>query len=107
MTMRMQLTEQAMNTLPKKGPFWLICGISRDGDIVLEKLISAAVEATEDTPVHKEIWDSCKTGIKKPWNYFPRGRVEIRHGKAVVYANSLCYEVSDFPEKIRTVFTLG
>ena len=96
-----------MNTLPKKGLFWLICSISCDGDVVLDKLISAAVEITQATPVHKEIWDSCKHGIRRPWNYYPRGRVEIRHSKAIVYANSLCYEVSDFPEKIRTAFHLG
>ncbi len=38
---------------------------------------------------HQKVWqtlDKCITG-NKPYNYYPRGRVEIKSGKAVIYAN--------------------
>ena len=38
---------------------------------------------------HQSAWSTLpkrETG-NKPYNYYPRGRVEIRNGKAVIYAN--------------------
>jgi len=38
---------------------------------------------------HQAAWSTLpkrETG-NKPYNYYPRGRVEIRNGKAVIYAN--------------------
>lgn len=93
--------------VPQKGPFWLICELDPDANISIEKLICFSVELSQITPSHKEIWDSCKGNIKKPWNYYPRGRVEIKRGKAVVYANSRCFEYSGIREQIRITFNLG
>lgn len=93
--------------VPQKGPFWLICELDPDANISIEKLICHSVELSQITPSHKEIWDSCKGNIKKPWNYYPRGRVEIKRGKAIVYANSRCFEYSGIREQIRITFNLG
>ena len=62
---------------PKKGPFWVV-------DI--EKPIVACPVAIDTNPVpsHKSVWDDCKGNIKEAWNYYPRGRVEIRRGKVIV-----------------------
>ena len=39
---------------------------------------------------HKAVWNELpKTDTEnKPYNYFPRGRVQIRNGSAVIYANA-------------------
>lgn len=36
---------------------------------------------------HKKVWNSLPKRITngKPFDYYPRGRVEIKHGSAVVY----------------------
>ena len=42
---------------------------------------------------HRRFWETLPHSLTggMPYNYFPRGRVELRHGKAVVYLHSsLC-----------------
>ena len=40
-----------------------------------------------------------------PYNYFPRGRVELRHGKAVIYLNpTIC--TPEMYARIRQAFSL-
>lgn len=92
---------------PKKGPFWLICEMDSSGNIVFEKLLFRSVELSQITPSHKDIWDSCRGNIKKPWNYYPRGRVEVKKDKAIVYANSHCFEYADLSEQLRIAYNLG
>ena len=40
---------------------------------------------------HRRIWDALPDGMTdgKPFDYYPRGRVEIRNGKARIFANPL------------------
>ena len=92
---------------PKKGPFWLIREIRSNGNIVPERLLCRTVELSQNTPSHKDIWDSCKGTVKNPWNYYPRGRVEIKRGKVVIYANFRCFECADLSEQLRSAFNLG
>ena len=101
------MTEIQNEHFPKKGPFWLISEIGSVGNISHEKLLSCSVELSQITPSHKEIWDSCRGNIKKPWNYYPRGRVEVKKDKAIVYANSLCFEYADLSEQLRIAYNLG
>ena len=44
---------------------------------------------------HRLLWEKLSKKItqNKPYNYYPRGRVEIKRGKAVIYANpNICCE---------------
>ncbi|MBO7453528.1 MAG: hypothetical protein J6U54_24605 [Clostridiales bacterium] len=44
---------------------------------------------------HRLLWESLpnKNTHNKPYNYYPRGRVEIKRGKAVIYANpNICLD---------------
>lgn len=52
---------------------------------------------------HKVEWDKLKKGLKggHPYNYYPRGRVEIRNGKIKVFANPVIFEDAQI---IKTVF---
>ena len=49
---------------------------------------------------HRLLWESLPSKIthNKPYNYYPRGRIEIKHGKAIIYANPniCCEELVDF-----------
>lgn len=44
---------------------------------------------SEDNYNHKKVWStlSSKLTNNKPFNYYPRGRVEINNGKAIVYCS--------------------
>ena len=42
-----------------------------------------------------------------PWNYFPRGRVEISHGRAFLYMNPEILNCNDYLERIREKFGIG
>lgn len=42
----------------------------------------------------------------KPWNYFPRGRVEIKNGEAKVYFNPSLIEWKDFEISVMRHFEL-
>ncbi len=44
---------------------------------------------------HRLLWETLPVKIthNKPYNYYPRGRIEIKRGKAVIYANpNICCE---------------
>lgn len=55
---------------------------------------------------HKKLWDEIKPkSCNKPFNYYPRGRVEINNrGKAVIYLNPLIDE--SYYESIKEVFEI-
>jgi hypothetical protein len=64
-----------------------------------------------DSFTHKATWKEAaqneSRGIRsKPWNYFPRGRVEIKQGKATVYYNPTLGS-PEFETKIREEFALA
>lgn len=70
-----------------KGVFWLI-----DDHILAvpyNKDFPYGSARSGDTYVHKKIWRYVRPdGCREPYNYFPRGRVEInRKGKSVIYMN--------------------
>ena len=70
-----------------KGVFWLI-----EGNILAvpyDEKFSYGVSRSGDTYVHKKIWEYVKPeGCKQTYNYYPRGRVEVKKtGKVVVYMN--------------------
>ena len=81
-----------------KGPFW----------VAGEEILSYPVEvSTQPPPSHKEIWKFVNKKYKrKPWNYFPRGRVEIRNQKAIIFANPDCFVYENFENEIRNKFEL-
>lgn len=84
-----------------KGPFWLI---SEDDE---DYLVAYPIEASAKTPSHKEIWDFYRGNIKRTWNYYPRGRVEIKTNKAIVFANPLCFECINLRKMLKEKFNLG
>lgn len=82
-----------------KGPFWIIG----------EELLPYPIEvSTQPTPSHKDVWKYASGAHKrKPWNYFPRGRVEIRNQKVIIFANPDCFLYENFENEIRNKFELG
>ena len=84
-----------MGKKPKRGVFWLIdegellAFPYEEGDII-------GVSKSGDNYNHKLLWERVKTkGCNKPFDYYPRGRVEISNkGKPVVYMNPYIGEES-------------
>lgn len=74
--------------VPHKGVFWLV-----DGEIwaypFQEKLFPSAITKMGDSYVHKKLWKKVKPkSCNHPYNYYPRGRVEITSkGSATIYMN--------------------
>lgn len=71
----------------KTGVFWLI-----DGEILAIPYSNDATEGISKLGGnynHRLIWESVKPrGCNKPYNYYPRGRVEISNkGKPLIYMN--------------------
>ena len=76
-----------------KGLFWQL---SPDiGDLVTVKFPSDANGVLCDTAItskdinHKRIWATLDSSITggHPYNYYPRGRVELRHGRAIIFCS--------------------
>ena len=71
------------HTVPKKGVFWVI-----GGELLafpFDGTYSEGTSKSGDTYNHKKLWESvCPKGCNKPYNYFPRGRVEITRLKKVI-----------------------
>lgn len=87
-----------------KGPFWVIADsvhsiLTGDYSILCEKelctyegnLHRSRSERKEQT--HEQVWNKLKLQYKDignlPYNYYPRGRVEVYQGKAYININSL------------------
>ena len=72
---------------PVKGVFWIVEG--RLLAIPFDHAHPYGLAKSGDTYVHKKIWEYVRPkGCKKPYNYYPRGRVETKNnGSAVVYMN--------------------
>lgn len=84
-----------------KGVFWVI-----ENNIVSEKKLCDELgnlipDESERCPGkvwsnnHKKIWSELPRKVTqgKAYNYFPRGRVEIRKRKAIIFLNPcICYE---------------
>lgn len=86
------------HTKPRKGPFWL----------AEDKIIAFPVDLTVmPVPSHKKVWANIKCEINEEWNYYPRGRVEIRNEKAIVFLSPYCYEYTQLENDLRQLFFLG
>lgn len=94
----------------QKGPFWVVCGkISDETSFHRTELLCYPVSVnTSPSLSHIDVWKEVYPGYKQtPWNYYPRGRVEIRYGKAIVYANPICFMLPKFEKTLREKFNLG
>ena len=106
----------------KKGLFWLIPDYNGD-----YKMLSYSANcnengiANENQPPynskkgnsysHKNSWYIVTSTLpikirSKPWNYYPRGRVEIANNKATVYHNPIFSQWQDFINEIIREFEL-
>ena len=83
----------------KKGIFWCVAAESAHPKLITVS-VSCDPNGNPDTPVmfsskagtsfnHKAEWEKLDKSIRGgvPYNYYPRGRVETRKGKATVYLN--------------------
>lgn len=84
----------------KRGLFWYVNG----------ELLCFPVSGEEADTVsnnHRRFWETLPHSLTggMPYNYFPRGQVELRHGKAVVYLHpTLC--TPEIYAQIRHAFSL-
>ena len=105
----------------RKGLFW---AIDRETErrlltysAVCDK--NGAVEAGQppynskkgDSFSHERSWPLATESLSqricnRPWNHFPRGRVEIANGKATVYYNPVLSEWADFETAVVREFEL-
>ena len=72
---------------PSKGVFWII-----DGELLAFPFYeseTSGVAKSGDTYDHKTLWNSIRPkGINKPFDYYPRGRVDIdNNNKSIIYMN--------------------
>lgn len=70
-----------------RGVFWDIDGMLFAFPFVEDNLDGVAKSG--NTYNHKRLWPHVKpSGCNEPYNYYPRGRVEINsQGKAIIYMN--------------------
>ena len=72
---------------PKRGVFWLV-----DGELLVciyDDAATAGLAKSGDNYNHRLLWEHVKPRkCNKPFDYYPRGRVEVSNkGKPVVYMN--------------------
>ena len=89
-----------------KGIFWIKDLDNYEDSVVVKVEVNASGEVAAagtlslnskkgDNYNHKKTWEqlSKKETNNKPFDYYPRGRVEIKNGKAIIYANpNICGE---------------
>lgn len=78
-----------ITAMPKelsRGVFWIV-----DDKILAFPFMNdeIGVAKSGNTYNHKKLWTDIKPrGYNKPYNYYPRGRVDISNkGKAIIYMN--------------------
>lgn len=73
---------------PYKGVFWVINGLLLAFPFT-ENSFDSGLAKSGDTYVHKTLWSAIRPkGCSKPYNYYPRGRIELNsRGKAILYMN--------------------
>ena len=84
----------------KRGLFWYV-----DGKLLCFPVSDDEVDVVGNN--HKRFWETLPRSLTggMPYNYYPRGRVELRHGKAVVYLHpTLC--TLEMDTRIRQAFSL-
>lgn len=97
-------------TQPCYGIFW---AIGESESELTESNLFCVVEpyiesntAEKSVYNHKRFWQTLDKKITrgKPFDYFPRGRVEIRHGKATVWLN---VNIAHLADKIIETYSLS
>lgn len=84
------------NNIEKDSICFLIpCDNEGKGDVL--GYDSSVVSKSGDSLNHKRLWESLSSNItnNKPFDYYPRGRVEIKKGKAKVFVPSDLVEYKD------------
>lgn len=72
---------------PSRGVFWIV-----DGKVLsfpfYNDINSPGVAKSRLTYNHKNLWPDVKPkGCNKPYNYYPRGRVELGKKNPIIYVN--------------------
>lgn len=78
-----------------------------DGWVIAERFPVSGEEADTVGNNHRRFWETLPQSLTcgMPYNYFPRGRVELRHEKAMVYLHpTLC--TPEIYARIRHTFSL-
>ncbi len=102
----------ANNSPPCYGIFWAL-GES-ESDLTESNLFCVtepyAANDTDEKPVfnHKRFWQTLDKKITrgKPFDYFPRGRGEIRNGKATIWLNVNILHLADKTIEIYSLSSL-
>lgn len=101
-----------------KGIFWIITNQANKQELITVKVLcdlyGSPLENVEFSSKsgenfnHKLEWANLSKTITqgKPYNYYPRGRVEIKKGKAILFCPpNLCQEL--YLSKIKNVFHIN
>lgn len=111
-----------------KGIFWFTCTFTdnacdytntclihlnipcdTDGNVTDSSVIFNS--SNNDSVTHKESWQALVAADKelrtKPWNYFPRGRVDIRKGKALIFMNPNILDCDNYIDIITDAFGIA
>lgn len=99
--------------MARRGLFWVACRYEMDGgagDVRCDfsgtrLIVHVPPDQTAKTPSHMDVWPRLADHDRgKPWNYYPRGRVEIRGGRAIVFMNPLLFECAELEALLRAAF---
>ena len=88
---------------PVRGVFWII-----EDELFAfpfqEGTYENGIAKSGNTYNHKKLWEEVKPkGCRKPYNYYPRGRVELsRNGKVTIYLSS--FVSASFIPSIKEIF---
>lgn len=98
-------------TEPSHGIFWVLA--ETETELTAQNIFCVAEAYSEngDKTIfnHKRVWQTVERKVTngKPYNYYPRGRVEIKNGKATVWLNGNILHLSDEIIKIFALSTLS
>lgn len=106
-----------VTSIPLKGIFWFVKESGDDEFRIISKTISpedydfTGNSKNGETYNHRLTWNLIsanepRTIRNREWNYFPRGRVEIKRNKATVYLNPVLNE-EKYQKKITEAFNLS
>ena len=99
----------------RKGPFLIIfryeiTDIGVICDFSEAQIIAHPLHAEEQMLSHRQAWKTLsrdKALRNTPFDYYPRGRVELRRGKAIIFMNPRIMECPEAERLICEVFRLA
>ena len=99
-----------------KGLFWFPCifeydeaGVLRCRFPGLEILAYTVTDGAQAPRSHKEVWPILSAHTKwrsKPWDYYPRGRIDPRKRSILIFLNPYIMECPAFEKMIRQAFSI-